>query len=92
MTLRDDLAGDLANVFYEDVSTVAIVAGQNVTGHLSKGDSAFGMDAETYLFDAPAVPLKDVRRGDPITVDGLIYKVVRPDYFGDRITLVLALT
>lgn len=88
---RDDLASDLANVFYDDVNTKAMINGKEVTGYLTRDDSSFGMDTEAYVFDGPATELKDVRRGDAVTVDGLTYHVVRPDFNNDRINLVLAL-
>ena len=89
MTLHDDMANDLANVFYDDFKNQAIILGQTVEGYLSRGDSAFGVNAETFIFDGPKVDLKDVRRGDQITIDGEVYTVVRPDYFGDRTHLTL---
>lgn len=89
--IRDDFASDLANVFYDDVNTRAMINGEEVTGYLTKGDSDFGMDAETYVFDGPASALKDVSRGDAVQIDNLTYHVVRPDFDNDRIKLVLAL-
>lgn len=91
MSLQIDIANDLDAVFYADVSTVASISGKEITGHLTKADSGFGMDAETYVFDAAAEHLKDVRRGNPVTIGGLVYQVVRPDFQGDRTHLVLAL-
>jgi hypothetical protein len=89
MSLNNDLANDLANVFYEDISTVATINSQPVKGYLKKEDSDFGMDSQTYLFDAPAVYLKEVRRGDAVTIENVLYRVARVDYETARSILVL---
>ena len=89
MTFSNDLENDLNNVFYEDFKHEALLNGQTVKGHLSVGDSSFGMDAQSYVFDGPAEQLAVVRRGDQLTINGEVYTVVRPDYFGQRTLLVL---
>lgn len=87
MTFNDDLANDLANVFYDDFKHEAVIAGQTVKGHLSITDSGFGVDGKTTIFDGPASSLASVRRGDQITINGELYTVVRPDYYGQRTML-----
>lgn len=89
MSFQDDLANDLAAVFYDDFKTQALIMGQPVEGHLSHTDSAFGVDAKVYVFDGRAIDLKNVRRGDQLTIAGQVYTVVRPDFFGERIHLTL---
>ncbi|WP_396586459.1 hypothetical protein [Bermanella sp. R86510] len=89
MTFSDDLENDLANVFYEDYKDEAVIGAELVKGHLSVGDSAFGMDAQAYVFDGPASQLGNIRRGDQLTISGNIYTVVRPDYYGHRTLLIL---
>lgn len=89
MTFKDDIANDLSNVFYEDFQHNAVIGSVTVKGHLSISDSTFGMDAQQYVFDAPASDLSSVRRGDQLTIDGEQYTVVRPDYYGDRTLLTL---
>ena len=89
MTFNDDLANDLANVFYDDFKHEATIGGQVVKGHLSISDGGFGVDAQTTVFDGPATALASVRRGDQLTINGEIYTVVRPDYYGDRTMLTM---
>lgn len=89
MTFSDDLANDLTNVFYEDFQHEAVFGAERVKGHLTVGDSAFGMDAQTYVFDGPASQLATVRRGDQLTIGQDTYTVVRPDYYGHRTLLIL---
>ena len=91
MSFKDDLCGDLHNVYFADFNDEAEIAGVSITGFLDINAYRWAdLESNQKLFSAPRHCFPDMGRGTEVTINGVLFKYVRHYPDDDLIRVVVA--